>query len=91
MYRNQEKYIYTKVTSFPSPLSMLFSPTPRHLPSAIRKFLPAHLINNFDTKRLSKFAPLAADMATVNTTERLKKLRDLMKENRIDVYSMIRK
>lgn len=29
------------------------------------------------------------DMDTVNTTERLKSLRHLMSENKIDVYSMI--
>ncbi len=31
---------------------------------------------------------LAVDMETVNTTERLRKLRDLMKEHKVDVYSM---
>lgn len=31
---------------------------------------------------------VTVDMETVNTTERLNKLRDLMKENKIDVYSM---
>lgn len=31
---------------------------------------------------------VTVDMESVNTTERLKKLRDLMKENKIDVYSM---
>lgn len=38
---------------------------------------------NFSTTRL-----LAVDMETVNTTERLRKLRDLMKEHKVDVYSM---
>ncbi len=30
----------------------------------------------------------ALDMETINTTERLKRLRDLMKENKVDIYSM---
>jgi hypothetical protein len=34
-------------------------------------------------------ARYAADMETVNTTERLARLRQLMQENKVDVYSMI--
>lgn len=30
----------------------------------------------------------AADMETVNTTERLQRLRELMKSNQVDIYSM---
>jgi Xaa-Pro aminopeptidase len=30
----------------------------------------------------------AVDMATVNTTERLSKLRQLMQDHKVDVYSM---
>lgn len=48
-----------------------------------------HLIKKAPRKILSTFTS-AAKMDTINTTERLKKLRDLMKENRIDVYSMTR-
>lgn len=37
---------------------------------------------------LSTSGTVAVDMETVNTTERLNRLRDLMKENKIDIYSM---
>lgn len=47
------------------------------------------LITRVARKSLFVSTTLAADMETINTTERLRQLRDLMKENRIDVYSMI--
>lgn len=37
---------------------------------------------------LSTSTTAAIDMETINTTERLRRLRDLMKENKVDVYSM---
>ena len=42
----------------------------------------SHLFRNFSTTRIR-----AIDMDTVNTTERLKRLRDLMRENKVDLYS----
>lgn len=39
-------------------------------------------------RSISTSGNFAIDMETVNTTERLKGLRDLMKKNKIDVYSM---
>lgn len=37
---------------------------------------------------LSTSRTVAIEMETVNTTERLNRLRDLMKENKVDLYSM---
>lgn len=50
------------------------------------------ILSNRLTKPLTrkKFASLARiEMETVNTTERLRRLRELMKENKVDVYSML--
>ena len=33
----------------------------------------------------------ALDMETVNTTERLRRLRELMKQHKVDIYSMRRR
>lgn len=59
-----------------------------------RLFSPSHcrLLSNRLTKQLicKKFASTARiEMETVDTTDRLKRLRELMKENKIDVYSML--
>lgn len=48
-------------------------------------------LSNFGIKRSFRTTAksLAINMETVNTTGRLKKLRELMKENNVDVYSMV--
>lgn len=70
---------------------MLLVRTQRHCSFTFRRTLRFPLINNkLCRKSLSNSAFQAANMETVNTTERLRKLRELMKENRLDVYSMIR-
>ena len=38
-------------------------------------------------RSFSKCVTLSVEMETVNTTERLKHLRDLMKKNKVDIYS----
>ena len=40
-------------------------------------------------RSISTSGNFAIDMETVDTTERLKGLRDLMKKNKLDVYSML--
>ena len=70
--------------------SMLLVWTKRQFQLTFRSKLRFSSINNVCKKKLSNSAFQAANMETVNTTERLRKLRDLMKENRVDVYSMIR-
>lgn len=70
--------------------SMLLVRTQRQFSLIFRSALHFSLIDKFCRKRLSNFATQSAAMETVDTTERLKKLRHLMKEHRLDVYSMIR-
>lgn len=70
--------------------SMLLVRTQRHFPLIFRSILHLPLIKKVCRKNLSNSTTQAEDMETVNTTERLRKLRDLMKENRLDLYSMIR-
>lgn len=70
---------------------MLLVCTQRHFPLTFKRALRFSSINyKVCRQSLSSSALGTADMETVNTTERLRKLRDLMKENRLDVYSMIR-
>lgn len=39
--------------------------------------------------RISTETPINIDMETVNTTERLRSLRELMQEHKVDVYSIV--
>jgi hypothetical protein len=45
-------------------------------------FLPTFLNRRFSSKHIH------VEMATVNTTDRLARLRELMKERNVDVYSV---
>lgn len=62
---------------------------PRGFPSssAFNRLPKLRLWRAFSSTRVLAIGNL--DMETVNTTERLKGLRHLMSENKIDVYSMI--
>ena len=73
------------------PTSLMF--LSRFLP---RKFLSSYSFNCVPRLRLRRSCSSTRilafdnlDMETVNTTERLKGLRHLMSENKVDVYSMI--
>jgi len=48
---------------------------------------PSRVVRNFTTSR-----PLGQtiEMETVDTTERLRQLRGLMKQQKVDIYSMLR-
>ena len=67
--------------------SRLLLPIPRQLSSSSFVGLyKVRLLRAFTTTRLLRIDNLTMD--TINTTERLKSLRHLMSENKIDVYSM---
>lgn len=61
----------------------------RHQPLTHPIALSYRLRSSIIRKRfLSISRTVAINMETVSTTQRLNRLRDLMKENKIDVYSM---
>lgn len=53
-------------------------------------FLRSYYTNpSISIRRFSTTAPIRIDMETINTTERLRDLRQLMKEHKVDVYSIV--
>ena len=64
-------------------LLRIFSCYSFQVPAPFSRFSTRLVRKSFSTTRI-----LAIEMETVNTTERLRKLRNLMKEHKVDVYSM---
>lgn len=66
---------------------MLLLQLPRLFSSIQCLLISNRLAKPFIRKKFASTARI--EMETVNTTERLRRLRELMKENKIDIYSML--